>query len=193
MSTTNTLTDIANKLGTDKGTEHFEAHSYTEVYDSLFYLWRENNIKMLEVGIWDPRFPGASVRMWKEYFPYLKFVGFDINPQSRVLESADTHVFIGDASKPEDLLSCGNSYYDNYDIIIDDGSHRSEHIINAFHMLFPFVKPGGFYIIEDLHCQQAKAQETIRDLCFIIESEKHKVQSKVLEAGGKMLVIKKGV
>src|SRR3989304_4723052 len=128
MSTIDRLTQIANKIGTDKGTEHHEAHGYTEVYDSLFYLWRENSLQMLEIGVLDPRFPGASVKMWKEYFPYIKYVGFDINVEAKKLENIDDfiNIHIGDASNAEDLILCGNSYYKDFDVIIDDGSHRSE-------------------------------------------------------------------
>ncbi|MGC3976971.1 MAG: hypothetical protein QM751_01255 [Paludibacteraceae bacterium] len=35
------------------------------------------------------------------------------------------------------------------DIIIDDGSHYCEHIIKTFNVLFPYLKNGGIYVIED--------------------------------------------
>jgi len=37
-----------------------------------------------------------------------------------------------------------------FDIIIDDGSHMSHHIIASFNALFPHVRPGGIYVVEDL-------------------------------------------
>ena len=36
------------------------------------------------------------------------------------------------------------------DIIIDDGSHIEEHQIFTFGVLFPKLKPGGVYIVEDI-------------------------------------------
>jgi hypothetical protein len=39
------------------------------------------------------------------------------------------------------------------DIIIDDASHASHHQQIALGTLFPFVRDGGLYIIEDLHWQ----------------------------------------
>ncbi len=36
------------------------------------------------------------------------------------------------------------------DIIIDDGSHINEHVIETFKMLFPLLKDGGLYVIEDI-------------------------------------------
>ena len=35
------------------------------------------------------------------------------------------------------------------DIIIDDGSHINEHVIRTFQYLFPKLKPGGIYVVED--------------------------------------------
>ena len=37
-----------------------------------------------------------------------------------------------------------------FDIIIDDGSHFQEHIFTSFNILWPFLNPGGIYVIEDL-------------------------------------------
>ena len=36
------------------------------------------------------------------------------------------------------------------DIIIDDGSHLNEHIIETFKILFPKLKDGGIYVVEDI-------------------------------------------
>ena len=38
----------------------------------------------------------------------------------------------------------------NFDIIIDDGSHQSKHIIKSFNFLFPYLNTNGIYVIEDL-------------------------------------------
>src|SRR5882757_9979464 len=37
----------------------------------------------------------------------------------------------------------------NPDIIIDDGSHVNEHMIDTFKILFPLLKDGGVYVVED--------------------------------------------
>jgi hypothetical protein len=36
------------------------------------------------------------------------------------------------------------------DIIIDDGSHINRDVLTSFHYLFPGLRTGGFYVIEDL-------------------------------------------
>lgn len=38
-----------------------------------------------------------------------------------------------------------------FDIIIDDGSHLSEHIIASFQSLVDYVANEGLYIVEDVH------------------------------------------
>lgn len=37
----------------------------------------------------------------------------------------------------------------NPEIIIDDGSHINEHVIETFKFLFPLLKVGGIYVVED--------------------------------------------
>lgn len=154
-----TLTEIANRIGTDKGTQHFESHSYTEIYQKFFDPIKDNKIKMLEIGIADPRFPGASIQMWTEFFTNLEFIGFDINKNAKVYEKENVKVFIGDQSNKNDLENCVNDYGGNYDIIIDDGIHHHSHHIVSFESLYPYLKSGGLYIIEDLHAYDCRLTE----------------------------------
>jgi hypothetical protein len=37
-----------------------------------------------------------------------------------------------------------------FDIVIDDGSHVPKHVVTSFGALFPQVKDGGLYVIEDV-------------------------------------------
>jgi SAM-dependent methyltransferase len=40
-----------------------------------------------------------------------------------------------------------------FDVIIEDGSHHSDDQINTFrHLFHNNLKPGGLYVLEDLHC-----------------------------------------
>ena len=38
-----------------------------------------------------------------------------------------------------------------FDIVIDDASHVNTHQIAAFGHFWPLVRPGGWYVIEDVH------------------------------------------
>ena len=185
------LTEIANKIGTDKGTTAFCGHSYTVTYNNLFESLVSGHVKMLEIGIADPRFPGASLKMWKEYFPNLEFVGYDINPSSKNFEEDNMNVFIGDQNDPKDLARCIETHGGEFDIMMDDGSHYSEHILTSFTHLFPHLKSGGYYIIEDLHSVYSNAPFTIPEVSNIIEREQFNVEHLSVEHNGKMIVIKK--
>lgn len=185
----NKLTEIANRLGTDKGTMDY-GHGYTELYDLLLLSKRNQVMTMLEIGINDPRFPGASMKMWKEYFNYLVLVGFDNNPEA--LKFADpsnsTYVYLGDQSKPSDIIECGQNY-GPFDLIVDDGSHISDHIINCFEQLFPFLKTGGMYIIEDLHAGHAEREKTLAVIDEIIRKNNYHPIHKSLHHYGKLYIV----
>ena len=175
------LTEIANRLGIDKGTEHYEKHSYTLIYDTLFDEYRNKHLKMFEVGINDPRYLNSSVHLWGQYFDNLYFVGFDIKDCSR-FDNDKIHTFQGNQGNVDDLNRCVEKYGGEYDVIIDDGSHYHEHHMITFNTLYQHLKPGGYYIIEDLQAH---------DGYLTIEQFKNSYLEYRLECNDKLLIIKK--
>jgi hypothetical protein len=162
-----TLTDIANLHGTDKGTlgpsAGWAAHNYTDVYEAYLSPLRFKRLHLLEVGLgvpghaWEARIAhgrneggGASMRMWHDYFPNGQIYGADINPAQH-LDSERTKTFVVDQGDPDSLESFLDSVGDiSFDVIVDDGSHRPDHQQVTLSCLFPRLKPGGLYIVEDL-------------------------------------------
>jgi hypothetical protein len=185
------LTLLANKWGTDKGNFELWCHNYTPTYNEYFEELVDKSVRMLEIGVADPRFPGAGVKMWRDYFPNLFFVGYDINQEAKQFEEPNINIFIGDQNNPEDIQKCIDTYGGEFDIILDDGSHYSEHILTSFKHLFPHLNPGGYYIIEDLHSVYSNAQFTIPEVSNIITQNNFEIESVEQKHGGKMLVIKK--
>ena len=61
----------------------------------------------------------------------------------------NVEILIGDQSDYS-FLQTVVSKYKNFDIIVDDGSHQSKHIISSFKFLFPYLSKNGIYVIEDL-------------------------------------------
>lgn len=122
---------------------------YLGIYDSELapFVSAGEPVALLEIGVQN----GGSLQLWRDYLPKgSKIVGFDINPacENLVLDS-DTHVHIVDGTdraKIDEILKD-----DMFDIIIDDGSHRSEDIIKTYRALFHRVRGGGKFFIEDLH------------------------------------------
>lgn len=141
------LTALAKHFKTDKWGNHY----YTPHYQRHFEHLREQPIRLLEIGIGGyarERDGGASLRMWKHFFPNGQIVGLDIQDKSFV-EEERIKVYQGDQSDP-DLLTRIHEESGPFDIIIDDGSHRVFHVLPSFETLFPLLKDDGIYAIEDI-------------------------------------------
>lgn len=127
---------------------------YLGIYEAEFgvYIRESRPVRLLEIGVSN----GGSLEIWRKYLPAgSEIVGIDINPDCGTLTFPDgIEVFVGDASS-KDVLDgfLGNR---SFDIIIDDGSHRSDHIISTFEALFPRLRGGGKYVVEDLHASYWK-------------------------------------
>ena len=180
------LTDIANRHTVDKGTEHYEKHGYTEVYDK--YIPENGEFVLLEIGVWH----GDSLRMWKEYNPQLTIHGVDIDKNVRnfVNDTDGVSLHIGDQSDVkfmEDVIRLSGSP----NFIIDDGSHHHSHIIESFKILWEHLQPKGFYFIEDLHAPHAQRDVTMQDILDWLIFNDIKYSSIDLTCDDKLLIIQK--
>lgn len=131
---------------TDKSDIHhtFAGQSYLHVYERYFES-RRNITSLLEIGVLN----GCSLRLWRDYFQQAKIWGLDIDP-SRSIHSGDRiEVVIGDQSNHECLKNLGDTA-GGFDIVIDDGSHITSYIIESLRGLWPHLRSGGIYAIEDL-------------------------------------------
>jgi hypothetical protein len=150
------LTTLCNKYGTDKGDRAFGCHGYAAIYHSLFNDLRDREISVCETGLLHPGDHSGptkktpSLRVWREYFPKAKLVGFDINDFSTI-KIPNCTIVRGDSSSRKDLRRLGK--LGPFDIVIEDASHASHHQQITLATLFPFVKSGGLFCIEDLHWQ----------------------------------------
>ena len=124
--------------------------SYLDAYENILSKYRHKSINLLEVGVQN----GGSLEIWAKYFPYAKnIVGCDINPKCSELEYEDPRISVVVADANSDAAEKIISQHSPvFDIIIDDGSHRSSDIIKTFARYFPYLTEGGVYIAEDLHC-----------------------------------------
>jgi hypothetical protein len=125
-------------------------HHCFEIYCKHVEPYRSRPIKMLEIGV----YRGGSLRMWKEFFhPESTIVGIDIDKSCQAHEIADQNVYVRIGSQADpDFLNKVNEEFGSFDIILDDGSHKTHHQITSFGALFrPALKEGGCYMVEDLH------------------------------------------
>lgn len=123
--------------------------SYLPFYDELFQKYRTQKINLLEIGVQN----GGSLETWKNFFGDANvLIGCDIDERCSKLQYDDqrVHVVVGDANQPEAYERI-TAISKEFDIVIDDGSHLSNDILNSFMIYFPLVKPGGIFVVEDAH------------------------------------------
>jgi hypothetical protein len=131
--------------------------SYLAQYDRFLHAWRDKDVRLLEIGIQN----GGSLEIWGRYFRNAtRLVGCDVDPLCANLRYEDPRiaVVVADASSDEGFRQV-QAKAEAFDIVIDDGSHRSSHIVQAFARYFPLVADGGMFIAEDLHCSYWKEFE----------------------------------
>lgn len=139
-----------NKLAVIHKTDKFGGHYYTPHYQHFFRKFKFKKMNVLEIGVGgydDPFRGGNSLRMWKSYFPFSKIFSIDIYDKSKLQEN---RIKIYQGSQVDTvLLDKICEEVGTFDLIIDDGSHINEHVIQSFEYLFPKLNKGGYYVIED--------------------------------------------
>lgn len=140
------LTDLAVEFGTDK----WGIHKYTPHYQRHLEHLRGEEFVLLELGVGGykrKRRSGASLKMWKWFFPHARILGLDIEDKSFV-DRGPIRTFMGDQTDPEVLQRIIDEEGAPL-VVIDDGSHVPEHIRTSFGYLFPRLPDGAIYCIED--------------------------------------------
>lgn len=134
----------------DKGDRHpTHKHFYIDVYDSLFSHWKDEPVQLLELGIAS----GASLLMWSQFFTKGHVLGLDIVEPVRkdYLETQpNLGMIFGDAydvNNANHLLQV----LPKQDVFIEDGAHDIDSQITALKYYHHLVRPGGYYICEDLY------------------------------------------
>lgn len=144
------LRDSLYQLWSTTSQGHKWSH-YFAAYEAVFAARRAEPMRVLEIGV----FEGSSLRLWKKYFthPDTLIVGIDIKPDCIKLDSPADGIRVRIGSQADgDFLKQVMQEFGPFDLIIDDGSHRSSHIITSFNHLFAAgLKNSGIYFVEDLH------------------------------------------
>jgi len=131
-------------------------------YERELAPFRDQAINLIEIGVAG----GASLLTWQQFFSLAKIIGVDINPGCKRQQRGRVTIEIGSQADGDFLSEVCRKYPPT--IVIDDGSHRADHIPFTFEHIFPLLAPGGCYIIEDLHFHfhppRAKAWRGTADL-----------------------------
>jgi cephalosporin hydroxylase len=169
---------MANKLLIDlyknnRGKVSDKWSSYLHHYDRLFLSFKDQELKILEIGIEN----GGSLEIMGKYFSNAKvLVGCDININCSKLSFEDKRIklVIGDVNETqifEKITKIGSPF----NIIIDDGSHRIQDQLKSFNLLYPKLKEDGVYVIEDIR----DIDSTIKQFKDLENS--HKVTVKIFD------------
>ncbi|HEV8391378.1 MAG TPA: class I SAM-dependent methyltransferase [Dongiaceae bacterium] len=130
------LAEIADHYKTGK-----TANGHAAIYERYFGPLRgQAGLRLLEIGV----DCGASLKTWSRYFDDARILGVDIRPECAALCRGHSNVAI----RVQDATAAAVD--GSFDIVIDDGSHVSADIAEAFRLNWPSLKPGGLFVIEGL-------------------------------------------
>ena len=197
------LNQIFNYFGTDKGSNVKHpyskiskkklGHGFGKLYEKYFYKFKNDNFNFLEIGTWK----GASLASFFFYFQKAFIFGIDRNFKNNYSSKRLEFIYC-DTTKKSDLLNLKKKIKKKkFKIIIDDGSHLLNDIINNLKFFFKLVDKGGFYVIEDFnhpkyyhYLNDSNNKELYVDEIIKNLKEKKFFKSKILSRGNQKFLFK---
>jgi len=159
-----------------------DRNGYSSLYTALFTHLKDAPISLLEMGIGtmvpgaassmkgyapDSYEPGASLRAWRGFFPNGQIHGIDIQPDCLFKEERITTHHCDSTQEFHVRAWRQLNPTLEFDIVIDDGSHWAEHQLATLKHLWPLLKPGGYYVIEDVVPDSLVSREPQRVLDIV--------------------------
>ncbi len=154
--------------GSDKGEllkgvhpYRWASHTYADFYSRLFSHCRNSVKNVFECGLGtnNPNLPssmgvsgkpGASLRVWRDFFPNAMVYGADID-KDILFEEDRIKTFYIDQLDPEVIKKFWDTVGSvNFDFMIDDGLHTFEAGSTLFLHSIDRLTNDGIYIIEDI-------------------------------------------
>lgn len=150
-----TLDELFRKHGSDKSRKHnyhlllaYILRDPTKV-DRILEIGMGTNNKDVVSNMGSRGQPGASLRAFRDFLPHATIYGADFD--KRILFTEDrieTH-FV-DQNDPKTLSELSDILPEEFDLVIDDGLHAPHANIATMTMVLPKLKPGGWFVIEDI-------------------------------------------
>tara|TARA_Y100000816_G_scaffold254588_1_gene206863 strand:- start:8 stop:769 length:762 start_codon:yes stop_codon:yes gene_type:complete len=189
----NSLDEIFNYFGTDKGTnvknqydknsDLIIGHGFAKFYEKHLSIFKNQKFNLLEIGTWR----GASSAAFTVYFNEANIFGVDRD--FRFNYKSNRIKFINCDLTNEKEFKDLNKIIDNktFKIIIDDGSHILTHIIKNLKIFLKKVESNCYYIIEDFnapkdlfHLNDGNGEEVFIDEMLLKIKKKEYFESKIL-------------
>jgi len=128
---------------TSSESDKIHHHGYDRFYPIFLGKFLDKKIHLLEIGVQG----GESMSLWNKYVPNATIHGMDIDEKPSINGSIMYKV---DQSNESELTLWANNKDSLFSVIIDDGSHVPEHQALTIETIWPTLRPGGIYIIEDI-------------------------------------------
>jgi len=152
--TSKSLDYLFHEYGSDKANifkpNQHQGHGFSIYYEKKLEKYKNRNINILEIG----SYAGASAAAFTKYLPKSKVYCFDVNISNFKYKSENINVYGIDINNQKKVVKTLNKIFleknfNQFDLIIDDGSHNLSDILNSLKIFLKYVKNKGLYIIED--------------------------------------------
>ena len=162
------ISRLCDVYGSDKGEisagPHpypWPSHTYADFYSRLFWHCRDDVRNVFECGLGtnNPDLPssmgisgkpGASLRVWRDFFPNAMIYGADIDRDILFEEDRIKTLYI-DQLNPDAIKSYWQIVDTNdFDFMVDDGLHTFEAGSTLFLHSIDRLAQNGIYVIEDV-------------------------------------------
>jgi hypothetical protein len=135
--------------------------------------------------------PGASLRVWRDYFPNAQVIGADIDTDC-LFEEDRILTFELDQTNPISIKNTLEKIEIRlFDCIIDDGLHTFEGGKTLFENLIDSLAMNGTYIIEDINPWDMQAFQDYFDQSKFLVYFVHLFRKKTSLSDNSVIVIKK--
>ena len=160
--------------GSDKGSAlasspryPWPPHTYADYYALRFGPAREKIQSVFECGVGTGNFgfpanmgkayePGASLRVWRDYFPNATVYGADIDADVLFSEERISTVFVDQTDESSINAMWSRIPINEFDLIVDDGLHEFRAGICLFENSSHRLARTGVWVIEDVTLSDAR-------------------------------------
>lgn len=215
INNNNKISQLCELHGSDKGYVNFnkekpypwKSHSYSNFYFNLFNHFKDEIKLLFECGIGsnNPKIfsnmgisgkPGASLRVWKDYFKNAQIYGADIDKNCLFQDDRIKTFYVDQLNNESVKEMWKNISKDNFDIIIDDGLHNEDAATSLFFNSFHKLKDGGIYIIEDVHYNYINSLYKKLffynpELIIFNDNQKHMTDNDFVSMDNNLIIIRK--
>ena len=136
---------LINNDKTDKNT----THSYIELYEELLHKKKYTARNILEIGIQR----GGSIKLWHDYFRNATIYGLDIIPLTKTWDKirCEPRIKLGRFDAYNETFFNNNFLGKiKFDMMLDDGPHTLESMIQFIQLYTQVMADDGILIIEDV-------------------------------------------